>query len=941
DRVSVAPRSRWGGEHGFRAISSAGGLFLRASEKRSSPVAGGGGLRAHLEGSIGIPSRRWRGKSHCGAGRGGRRREERVWGDVGSAFGKPWSTRGGGRADRTSGKLEEVVSGWMWCSALLCALPFENSFVLFLPLPMRSTSSLVGKDFVKTKRTMSVELLPFALSVCAGALLVVLLSPRLRSKATDFIEVLLGKYVHETHRVRKEGEPPIVYGDKECGVNDELWDDPWGYIKKCRAKHGEIFTLRIANNSTPRGYEYQTFVMDPAVAYGTALGGRNVDKEPTSRQALQRFGCDRLLSTREGVFSLGRHLRHACIHGGYEELFESIQANVSKLGFPSLEGQSWPPSEGGARAVELDGKGEFVRSIERLAFRVMVESMYGDGVASDELDQYSPTKPRSDVVVPCRRSFCTWTQIADEFDLPRDEAYQLKKGMMWAALLNVQQVCVWTFLKVFDDSKVLNALRVELETARKAGGSKPNDPFTRSEVANSMPVLDMVIWETLRVYSRSNLIRVATTDHEISVHQATSALPKSYKVRAGDWVASFPRELHNEDLIFGKDAGRWNPLGRKSKSVKVRNKIMSNGMYAFGLGNGQCPAYKFGVDAVKIMLIHLVENYDISFDQEMKIPSQEISGVHAVPCPTGKVPFRFSTRLPIRKRGFRDSANGVLAAMKWQLLLSTKTRVSNQKKLSVLSCPNHYEEVVAEADYLATKAKGTTLIDPEGDIDIYYVMLKLPHDCLRMYLKKMVNYKVEGTPEAISKVQLWYPDFHAIVSAHISMSKDGLYFPWLKNVKIPKSDNLKQNHTVLVSGMTTILALTSEGPTKCEGEEKKDDYATELESQINGLASLMMKHLALEEEELPAACRSVAKKGSEMPFEAILRGCIDSLLASGGLEHNELFLSLLVLALEGGQWGVSSGSEALLSELDEKLPPGYRERAIQKLHTLDQSKVFV
>lgn len=71
-------------------------------------------------------------------------------------------------------------------------------------------------------------------------------------------------------------------------------------------------------------------------------------------------------------------------------------------------------------------------------------------------------------------------------------------------------------------------------------------------------------------------------------------------------------------------------------------------------------------------------------------------------------------------------------------------------------------------------------------------MLKLPHDCLRMYLKQMVNYKVEATPQAISKVQLWYSDFHAVVSAHISLSKNGLYFPWLKNVQIMKSDTLKQ-----------------------------------------------------------------------------------------------------------------------------------------------------
>lgn len=63
-----------------------------------------------------------------------------------------------------------------------------------------------------------------------------------------------------------------------------------------------------------------------------------------------------------------------------------MQGNVLKLGFPSLEGQSWPPLESSDQAVEIEGKGEFVRSVERLAFRVMVESMYGEGAASDKLE---------------------------------------------------------------------------------------------------------------------------------------------------------------------------------------------------------------------------------------------------------------------------------------------------------------------------------------------------------------------------------------------------------------------------------------------------------------------------------------------------------------------------------------------------------------------------
>ena len=76
-------------------------------------------------------------------------------------------------------------------------------------------------------------------------------------------------------------------------------------------------------------------------------------------------------------------------------------------------------------------------------------------------------------------------------------------------------------------------------------------------------------------------------------------------------------------------------------------------------------------------------------------------------------------------------------------------------------------------------------------------MLKLPHDCLRRYLKKMTNYKVEPTTEAILNVATWYHDFHALVSSHISLSKNALYFPWLKNIEVPKSETLVEVNLLL------------------------------------------------------------------------------------------------------------------------------------------------
>lgn len=789
-----------------------------------------------------------------------------------------------------------------------------------------------------------------------------------------YVEVLIGKYVFKTHRIRKKGEPPIVYGDPKVGVNDLIWGDPWGFLKECRSKHGEIFTLRIATNNTDlREYQYQTFVMDPTIAYTTALGSRNVDKEPTSRQALQRFGCKQLLSTRQGVFSLGRHLRHACIHDAYGDLFFSIQANTKKLAFSSLSGQTWPPlADTPDKSTDLEGKGEFIRTVERLAFRVMVESMYGEGVASDELENAFLTIHHHDPVLQRMRiagQELNWKAdklledaetvlqkalsdkaqldregtvspiilhmdaIAEEFHLPREEAYQLKKGMMWAALLNVQQVCVWTFLTVFHDKKVLEALRNEIKAARESSNLSPSDLFERSKVMN-MSLLDMVIWETLRVYSRSNLIRVSVADHEVKVRQAGNSATSKYAIRKNDWVASFPREFHHSEAFVPVE---WDPLNRKVKSAKVYNKIMQNAMYAFGMGNGQCPAYKFGVDAVKIMLIHLVENYDFEFDMD-GLPKQEKSGVHAVPCPIGPVNFRL-VQLDNKKKNtsglFKKAGLTTISAMRWKKLANLKYR-SETMRNSLLSVPDHYEFNIND-DEAASMAKDVVMIDVNSD-DIYYVMLKLPHDALRLYLKRMANCKIVPSKAGIQHFFDWYPTFYNVVLAHISLSKECLYFPWTKALEIPKSSELKENHHILVKGMADISSYISELEPR-KNQLMENDYlsvAAEIESKVKGLATKMMSHLALEEVELPDARRSVARGVSciELSFLQIMQGIVENLLSSveTNNEGSVLFLSLIGRVLETGTWKPNNDTDTFLEELDSKMPEGWRKKAIDSIN---------
>ena len=123
-------------------------------------------------------------------------------------------------------------------------------------------------------------------------------------------------------------------------------------------------------------------------------------------------------------------------------------------------------------------------------------------------------------------------------------------------------------------------------------------------------------------------------------------------------------------------------------------------------------------------------------------------------------------------------------------------------RTSLLSVPNHYEHDLND-DEAASMVKDIVMIDANSD-DIYYVMLRLSHDALRLYLKRMVNCKIVPSKAGIRHFFEWYPSFYSVVLSHISLSKEGLYFPWMDGLEIPKSSELKENHHILVKGMADI-----------------------------------------------------------------------------------------------------------------------------------------
>ena len=113
----------------------------------------------------------------------------------------------------------------------------------------------------------------------------------------------------------------------------------------------------------------------------------------------------------------------------------------------------------------------------------------------------------------------------------------------------------------------------------------------------------------------------------------------------------------------------------------------------------------------------------------------------------------------------------------------------------------------------------------------------------------MVNCKILRSKAGIQRFFEWYPSFYSVVLSHISLSKEGLYFPWMNGLEIPKSSELKENHHILVKGMADVSSYISDLDLRKNQLTENDclDVAVEIESKVKKLATRMMSHLALEE----------------------------------------------------------------------------------------------
>ena len=394
-------------------------------------------------------------------------------------------------------------------------------------------------------------------------------------------------------------EPPRI-GDPAA---IEAWRaDPEAFLVRCRAEHGDVFTLEL---DPPL-----TYVLDPH-AFGQLLMSKQVDFSPVSQQSKRRFGLGRIVESEAQVRALSsdfvRALRGASLRGTIVRADASLAHACAEV------------------AAQLDT--ERFTTLEALAdqtlVRASVEALYGEAVwdegTAEDVQRFSRAvasrlKGQDSDLDPAGREaearlLSRLVSVVDEGDTPvlaslRDgvlgrpdlddeERARTLLMLLWGSLINLRPTSVWMYGSVIGDAQLVDRLRRE--------GVGQDGPLTRS-----------VVDESMRLFSRPNMYRQVVETFDLPLQGGRSA-----RLHAGSWVALFPRLLHHDPEVFDEpqafDPDRFlSGEGFAKGGAELRHPLM-----IFGVGRGRCP----GDGYAREVLARALDHWTSTFHATLEVPT--------------------------------------------------------------------------------------------------------------------------------------------------------------------------------------------------------------------------------------------------------------------------------------------------------------------------------
>lgn len=183
-------------------------------------------------------------------------------------------------------------------------------------------------------------------------------------------------------------------------------------------------------------------------------------------------------------------------------------------------------------------------------------------------------------------------------------------------LSNLYAALAWCLIHLQSDESLQARLKKEIADTRARFG---HDLFRSSEALDSMRFCEQLLMESIRVAQRSITLRKVMKEIEFDCGEVT------YTLQPGVYVTTMLSVLNTRTAELARfDADHYE--GRK-----IRADLIAEGretISTFGHGKHACPAQKFSHNMCKVLLIALLDRYDLSSTAKNVAPSvAQLGGV--------------------------------------------------------------------------------------------------------------------------------------------------------------------------------------------------------------------------------------------------------------------------------------------------------------------------
>jgi cytochrome P450 len=410
---------------------------------------------------------------------------------------------------------------------------------------------------------------------------------------------------------RRSGEPPLVSGAVPyLGVGVPFGKDALTFLRKCREKHGPVFTIYVAG-------QRMTFVLDP-FSYQSVLKAKSMSFAPVAAAVTENAFSFPAIRERLPIEELERIGRDLLKGAPLDLVAERMQTSLARE-VQSRREPEW-------KEVELY---DFIRKI---IFMGATEALFGSGKADEDclrifeaFDKYFPMmaggvppaflKPGFEAVDQLSARFdeagpgaCDWMQQRYELmaHLPAMERGRLQSAILWAAQGNTMPAAFWATAFILNSEAAKSAIRAELEQVAGPPGVTLRELGVQE--LNQMRYLDSAIREAMRLRSGSLTLREVLSPTTLETESG------DWKVRPGDRVCLVPYFTHHDPEVFEEPFDYRFDRFHEPSGVKQFTKAgrrLPLALMLFGSGSSMCPGRFLAIHEIKLMVAYMLTAFEV------------------------------------------------------------------------------------------------------------------------------------------------------------------------------------------------------------------------------------------------------------------------------------------------------------------------------------------